>query len=120
MFVVRELVSCIQPRRVDCCYSLNVTQLKCLTQTGNQVAARAEFVADVTVVAGVPENEADAAVVQLLRVVQFIAARVAGRVQMADGVQIGCDGAQDIPFHDLHVIDVVEQLDVGAFHLPLH
>jgi hypothetical protein len=49
-------------------------------------------------------------VVDFLGVVQLAAAGVAGRVHVADDVAILLDASQQVAVHDLHVIDVEEQL----------
>src|SRR5437016_13039239 len=45
--------------------------------------------------------------------VEFVAARDAAGVEVGDPIDIFLDGADQVTFHDLHVIDVVEQLDAG-------
>ena len=53
----------------------------------------------------------DETVVQLLRVVDFVPARIAAGVEMADPLEVIADVADDVAVHDLGVVDVVENLD---------
>ena len=52
----------------------------------------------------------DRRVVELLRLVDLVAAGNAGRVVMADQLVVLPDRGDDVPFHHLRVVDVVEQL----------
>ena len=93
------------------------TSNACL-RAGDDVAGRDELVADVAVVVGGGDRPADAAVVQFLGVVQILAAGVAGGVEVADVGEGAPEGADHVALHDLHVVDVEQQLDAGtADHL---
>ncbi len=46
-----------------------------------------------------------------LRGVEFVAARNSAGVKVADPVDVFLNGADEVAFHDLHVIDVEEQFD---------
>ena len=52
-------------------------------------------------------------VVQLLCVVQLVAAGVAAGVKVGDVANVVTNRANHVALHDLHVIDVVQQLEVG-------
>ena len=52
-------------------------------------------------------------IIDFLGVVEFRPARVARRVVVADDFLVLPDAAYDVPVHDLHVIDVEEQLEAG-------
>src|SRR5439155_1640168 len=54
--------------------------------------------------------------VELLGVVELVASRHAAGVEMADVGGVRPDGTDDVALHDLHVIDVVEQLHAGRAH----
>ena len=43
--------------------------------------------------------------------VKFVAARNAAGVEVADPIDVFLNGADEVAFHDLHVVDVVEELD---------
>lgn len=50
-------------------------------------------------------------VVDFLGFVEVVTTGVARCVEMADMLDVGADGANEVAFHDLHVVDVVEQLN---------
>ena len=49
----------------------------------------------------------------LLSVIELMAARDAVRMEVADLLNVAADRVNEIALHDLHVIDVVEQLHMG-------
>jgi hypothetical protein len=53
---------------------------------------------------------------QFLRAVQFVPPGHAAGMEVRDVLDILPDGADDIAFHDLHVIDVVQQLHARRIH----
>src|SRR5690606_14625132 len=81
-----------------------------LAQCGGGFARGDELVRDEAREAEVRDGGGDRAVVQLLRAVQLVAAGHAGGVEMRDVLAVVADGADDVALHDLHVVDVVEQL----------
>src|SRR5262249_29639312 len=67
----------------------------------------------VRVVAGkleIGDGPCDSPPVEFLRIVQFVPPRVAARMKVADPLDVLPDRPDDVSFHDLHVIDVVQQL----------
>ncbi len=64
---------------------------------------------EVALVIQVGDGFGDCSPLQFLRVVQFVTAGDAAGVEVADVLNVIGDGADDVAFHDLHVIDVVEQ-----------
>ena len=66
---------------------------------------------DVAGVAGVDNRAADGRPVQFLRVVNLVTARHAAGVKVGDVLVIVADRADDVALHNLHVINVIEQLD---------
>src|SRR3712207_1105634 len=58
---------------------------------------------------GTRDRLVDRRVGDLLRTIGLVSARVPRDVVVAEGVVVGLDGANEVPFHDLHVIDVVEE-----------
>ena len=71
------------------------------------------LVADVALVGSGGDSLHDRRVVNLLLVVEVLATGVASGVEVADAVDVVGDVADEIAFHDLHVVDVVEQLEAG-------
>ena len=67
--------------------------------------------ADEPRIAGFGNGAHDGRVVDLLGLVQVVATGVAGRVEVPYVADVVPDGPDQVAFHDLHVIDVVEQLD---------
>ncbi len=73
-----------------------------------------EFVGDVVVVADLLEGLHDGGVVDFLVLVELAAAGIAGGVDVADGVFVEAEAADEIAVHDADVVDVKEELEVGA------
>ena len=82
-------------------------------QAGQRVAHRDELVGDVPLEPDVGDGAGDPPVVQLLRVVELVPPGVAAGVVVAVVLAVGLDRPDHVPFHDLHVVDVVEQLEVA-------
>src|SRR5262249_52304635 len=70
-----------------------------------------DLLPEVAGVAGGQDGADDRRVVQLLRLIDLVAAGVAARVVVGDVVLVVAEGADDVPLHVLHVVDVVEQLE---------
>ena len=68
------------------------------------------FVRDEAGVSGLRNRVGDEAVVELLRVVDLLPAGNAGRVNVADEIEVVAHVADDVAVHDLHVVDVVDDL----------
>ena len=75
---------------------------------------RQELLADVAFVAGGGDRFHDRRIVEFLAVVEFVAAGNAGRMVMADVFVELTDARDHVSFHDLHVIDIVEQFQPWA------
>ena len=84
----------------------------------NGIALGTVLVADVAIVGSGGDGLHDRWVVDLLLVVEVLAAGIAGGVEVADAVDVVGDVADEIAFHDLHVVDVVEQLEPGRVDGP--
>src|SRR5213078_2320128 len=69
---------------------------------------------------GVRDGGGDGVPVQLLRAVQLMAAGHPTRVEVPDGCRVVADRPDDVAFHDLHVINVVEQLHAWRRHAFHH
>src|SRR5207244_12290851 len=91
-----------------------------LSQRGDGVARRRELVRHESGEARVGDGGGDRVPVELLRAVEYVAARYAARVEVSDECRVVADGADDVAFHDLHVIDVVQQLDPRRRHALHH
>src|SRR6266850_1812324 len=91
-----------------------------LPQCRQRVAGGDEFVGDVTREGQVGDCAGDAAPVQLLAVVQLVAAGNAARVEVPDPLRVVANGADHVAFYDLHVIDVVQQLHARRVYTPHH
>src|SRR4051812_18862823 len=87
-------------------------ELDRLVQAGQGVADRDELVGHEALEADAGDGPGDGLVVQLLGLVELVAARVAAGVVVAEGVVVLLDRADHVAFHDLHVVDVIEQLEV--------
>src|SRR5712691_4101408 len=95
---------------------LDVAHRHRLTQRRERIAGRDELVRHEPREAGVGDGRCHRTPVQLLRAVQLVTPRNAPGVEMGDPILVVTDGADDVAFHDLHVIDVVQQLDAWRAH----
>ena len=68
-----------------------------------------KFVSYVSIVAGIPDCGDDCRVVDFLSFVKIISTGIARRVIVGKVFMVVLDGADQIAFHDLHVIDIVKQ-----------
>src|SRR5581483_2351524 len=59
-------------------------------------------------------------IVQFLRFIQIVTARIPGSMIMGEVWVILTNGADNIPFHNLHMINVVQQLDAWRVHQLTH
>lgn len=66
------------------------------------------FLADVAAEARVFDGFANGGVVEFLGGVKFMPAGDSSGVIVGDVLVVGLDGANDITFHDLHVVNIVE------------
>ena len=71
---------------------------------------------EVAGVAGLVNGFHDGGPLQFLRRVELVAAGDAARVVVADPLLVVLDRPDDVALHDLHVVDVVQQLHVGRGH----
>src|SRR5216684_6349142 len=81
------------------------------SQRAERVARGHELVRHESPEPGVGDAGRDRVPVQLLGAVQLVAAGDAPRMKMGEVIPVVADGADDVAFHDLHMIDVVQQLD---------
>ena len=70
-----------------------------------------EFVRDVSGVAEVGDGLCNEMVVEFLRVVDFVTPRHASGMEVSDPLQVLLNIETDITIHDLHVVDIKQQLD---------
>src|SRR4051812_27453003 len=89
---------------------LDVADLERLLHGGERIALRHELLGDVAREPEVGDRFHHAAVVQLLRVIDLVASRHTAGVVMRDVLEVVPDRADHVAFHDLHVVDVVEEL----------
>src|SRR5947209_6990711 len=87
----------------------HITQIKGLFESCNRVALRNELLPKVALVASFENSADDGRVVQLLPFVKLVTTRVASRMIVRKIRVMLADGADNIPLHDLHVVDVIEQ-----------
>src|SRR5690349_20572919 len=88
---------------------LNVDQVHSLLQSGNGIVPlfRRVLVGDETGKTEVGDRLRDERVVQLLRFVDVVTARIPAGMEVADPLVMIADIADNIAVHDLRVIDVV-------------
>src|SRR3954451_6724970 len=90
-----------------CLLLLDVADLEGLFERLDRVVGGREFVGEIAVEARRDDCAGDGGVVELLRVVDFVAAGDAGCVEVGQVFLIFLNGSDDVAFHDLHVVDVV-------------
>ena len=84
--------------------------MKRRSQPFNWIAFGDEFVTDIEIIIGLCNRLYHSRIVDLLFIVEVIAARVSSRMEMSDLLNVFFDGSDEIALHNLHVVDVVEQL----------
>ena len=88
-----------------------------LGQAGHRISGGEKLMCDVAVKSGIGDGFSNRWVVNFLGLVDLVAARIASGVVMAEILVVVLDGANDVSFHDLHVVDVVEQFEMVACDL---
>src|ERR1022692_4690061 len=91
-----------------------------LLQGCHGILERDELVGEIAFELQVRDGLRDGAPVELLRVVELVASGHAAGVEVADVLDVVADGADDVAFHDLHVVNVVEQFDARRTHRLNH
>lgn len=89
----------------------DVAEVDGLPQRSERVASGDEFVSDVALVVGSGDAAHDPIPLDFLSPVEFMAMRNAAGMEVSDPVDIFLNGGDEVAFHDLHVVDVVEQFD---------
>src|ERR1017187_4206423 len=100
---------------------LDCEDFDCPPEAGRRVASLRGgiFVAHVPGEVQVGDGLGDEPVVQFLRLVDFLAPRIAAGVEVPDPLYMVANVAHDIAVHNLGVIDIVEDLDarrIDALH----
>src|SRR6202158_5472078 len=98
------------------CLGLDVAKVGGLAEGGELIARGDEFVSDVAAEVCSGDAAHDAVPLNFLGAVEFVAAGNATGVEVGDPIDVFLDGADQVTFHDLHVINVVEQLDAGRIN----
>src|SRR5215475_226918 len=75
---------------------------------------------DVSLVSKIGDRCRDGAVVELLSTIDLVAPRHAPGMEMSDPLNVVPNRPDDIPLHDLHVVNVIKQLDPGRIHALHH
>jgi len=95
---------------------LDVAEVDGLAEGSERVAGGDEFMGDVAAEVRSGDAAHNAVPLDFLGAVEFVAAGHAAGVKVSDPIDIFLDSADQVTFHDLHVIDVVEQLDAGRIN----
>src|SRR5256714_4585708 len=99
---------------------LYVAEVDGFAQGGEWIARGDELVCDVASVVGRGDTAHDSVPLYFLSAIKFVAVRNAPGVEVAEPVNIFLNGADQVAFHDLHVIDVVEKLDARGVNRLNH
>src|SRR5205823_5008216 len=89
----------------------DVAEIDGLAQGSEWIARGDKFVGDVAAEVGGGDTAHDAVPLDFLGGVEFVAAGNAAGMEVGDPIDVFLDGADEVTFHDLHVIDVEEELD---------
>src|ERR1700722_6704973 len=73
-------------------------------------ASRHELMRDISPIIQIRDGDGNGMIVEFLAAVDFMASRNTTGMKMSDEVNVVADGPDHIALHDLHVIDVVQQL----------
>src|SRR5437879_13691456 len=92
---------------------LDVAEVGGLAEGGEGVAGGDELVGDVAAEVGGGDAAHHAVPLDFLGSVKFVAAGNATGMEVAYPIDVFLDSPDEVAFHDLHVVDVVEQLDAG-------
>src|SRR5713101_7647656 len=90
--------------------ALNVAEVDGLAQRCEWVAGGHELVRHIPMVISSGDAPHDAIPLHFLGAIQLVPMRNSTGVEVAEPVNIFLDGADQVPFHDLHVVDVVQQI----------
>src|SRR5664279_1825901 len=91
-------------RLANCLRRLHVAEVYGLEQGRERIAGGDEFVGNVAFVSGGYDAAHDAIPLDFLGVVEFVTAGNSACVVVAEPLAVLLDGADEITFHDLHVV----------------
>ena len=89
-----------------------VAQIYGFAQRGQRIAGGHELVRHVALVTGGGDAAHHSIPLHFLGAVEFMPAGNAAGVEVGQPLNVLLNGRDQVSFHDLHVVDVVEQLDV--------
>src|ERR1039457_663959 len=95
---------------------LHVAQSRRFFQRLHRIARGHEFMRKISRETGIHDGFRHRPPLQLLRAVQLMPAGYAAGVEVSDVLDVLPDGADDRAFHDLHVINVIQQLHARRIH----
>src|SRR5436190_17553038 len=88
----------------------NITDLEGLPETNFWIPSWDKLLSEIPFIAGRRNRLYNWPILQFLSLVEFVTTRISCRVIVAEIGMMFADGSYDITFHDLHVVDIVEQL----------
>src|SRR5919199_6491908 len=97
---------------------IDVAEVESSFERRDRVTLRNELLPDEAFIAGGGDGAYDRGIAKLLGLVKLVPARIAGSMVMANAVVMRANGADDVAFHDLHMINIVEQLDPWGIDHP--
>jgi hypothetical protein len=102
--------------RCPCAAKLDIAEIDRLPQRCKRVASRNKFVGHIPLKIGGDNATHDAIPLNLLCTVQFMPAGNPTGMKMTEPLDVLLDSANEIPLHDLHVVDVVEKFYPRRVH----
>src|SRR5215217_7931711 len=91
---------------------INVADFVGSTQSSYRLAFWQELVSNITTITGLSEGSNDSRVVQLLGLIDFSTTRDSSCMHVPDIHNVGCQHLGDVAFLNLHVIDIIQQLQI--------
>ena len=115
-----SIFACMLSLKMPNDLSLDIAKICRLQQSRVGIAGRNKLVRDVAMEIRGRDSAHDPIPLHFLLIVQFMPAGNAAGVEVPDPLNILLDGVDQIAFHNLHVVDVVQELHVRRIHLLHH
>src|SRR5215472_11550282 len=99
---------------------LNIAKVCCRAKGSARISTRHKLVSDVSTKATFRDSVHHSIPLNLLMVVKFVTSWNSTGVKVSDGVNVLPDRPDQVTFHDLHMVDVIEQLHIGRIYFLHH
>src|SRR6266571_9023593 len=99
---------------------LYITQVRCLLQRDQRIFRGHEFMRHVTLKPSVGDGPHHAVPPHFLRVIELMPPGHTTGMKVSNPLQVLADRIDEIAFHNLHVVDVIQQLHVRRIYFLHH